>query len=201
MRNKGTGEAVLQLGRAQVVLPILPAHAYPFQLPPPPKRSPAIDAEFVAAIAYCLRSMNLDEATAPDQQGVTLVPNGGSLGLYATDRQTISCAVLKPGPAILKRRVILSGEFCQQLVRLAKQAHVTRFALGHDHALFVADDAVLYGRLVQFDNPVDFEGAVQRNLPPGYGEALVPIPKPKLGLIIDRVARLVEFKDTWLFGR
>ena len=166
LRNKGTGEAVLQLGRAQIVLPTLPAHAYPFQVPPLPKRSLAVDTEFVAAIVHCLRSVNLDEALAPDQQGVTLVPNGDSLGLYATDRKTMSRVVLKPSPAILRRRVILSGEFCQQLVRLAKQAHVTRLALSDHAPLFVADDAVLYGGFVQSDKPVDFEGIVQRYLPP-----------------------------------
>ena len=41
----------------------------------------------------------------------------------------------------LRKRVILSADFCKQMLRLAKAAQTMRLAVRKDHALFLADDS------------------------------------------------------------
>lgn len=197
---RSAGEhAVLKLGDLSMKLtPTLPAECFQewFSMPKVPKQHHlrGVMGQFLAGVEFCLPSL-CSNAYQPDQWGITLIPNGSTLRLYATDAETISRAILPlPGSGKTLKRVILSGEFCRAMLRLAKQAQTVRFVLREDHALFLADDSLLFGRLIDTRAPLNFDRAVQRHLPERYTEAMVDIPKPKLELVIKRATRITEIK-------
>ena len=107
-------------------------------------------------------------ATVPDQLGVTVLSEGRDLRLFSTNRATITAARARIPDFKLQERVILSTDFCQQLLRLNKDAPADKtrqLAIRSDHALFVVDGTVLFGLLVAGDNPLDFVSTVARHLP------------------------------------
>lgn len=99
----------------------------------------------------------------------------------STNRATISYARLVPSPLALKKRVILSSDFCEQMLRLATSARTLRLAVKKEdeygYALFSADDVLLFGRLVFSDEPLDFVGMVKRHVPREYRSQSIAIPK------------------------
>ena len=106
----------------------------------------------------------------PDQLGVTVLSEGRDLRLFSTNRATITAARARIPDFKLQERVILSTDFCQQLLRLNKDAPADKtrqLAIRSDHALFVVDGTVLFGLLVAGDNPLDFVSTVARHLPRG----------------------------------
>jgi hypothetical protein len=183
-------DVLVRLGKAVVVLPMLVPDTY--RRPAMPKQSALIDAQFLAAVAHCTHSMNPENARCTEGQGISFIRDDSVLYLYSTDANTISRAVLKPGPAVFKQRVILTAEFCQQMLRLAKRARVSRLGLTRDYAILAADDMVLYGKLLTSARPVDFERILQEHLPRDYAATMIAIP-PKLKTMTGRIA-LVEAK-------
>jgi hypothetical protein len=183
-------DVLVSLGKLDALLPMRSAAAFPFEMPAIPKRTALIDAQFLAAVAHCIQ-IKPEKPCRAEEQGITFIRDRSSLYLYSTDAVTISRAALKPGPAVFKQRVILTAEFCQQMLRLAKRARVNRLGLTRDFAILAADDTVLCGRLRKSDNPLNFERILQEYLPPDYAATMVAIP-PKLEAMTERIARLVE---------
>ena len=87
-----------------------------------------LTAAFLYAVRHCLQSIS-SYATVPDQLGVTLIPDKSGLVVCSTNRATISYARLVPSPLALKKRVILSTDFCEQMLRLAAGARTLRLAV------------------------------------------------------------------------
>ena len=88
--------------------------------------------------------------------------------------------------------MILPTKFCEQMLALAKTAKVLRLAIFHDFALFAADDAVLYGRLIGLSNtPLDFVGVVKQHVPKNFAAKAIPIPKG-LPALVKRAAHFTS---------
>jgi DNA polymerase III sliding clamp (beta) subunit (PCNA family) len=191
-----TGQVLLKLGSTSINLPSIPLSDFHFQMPPPPTRNiiAGVAARFFDAVQHCLQSVAGTAAVLPDQQGVTVIPDGKTLELFATNTTALSYAKLKlDSDSGLNERIILGPEFCTQMFKLAAMAQMTRLSLDKEQALFMADDVLLYGRLIEEEQPMDFKGALQRHLPKDFAERAVAIP-PELGRFFQRAALVTNIK-------
>lgn len=233
--------AVVKLGKAQVKLPTLPiddfldatAHS-PY--PPPLGQLYAsgmraisltqncirgIERKFLAAVEHCLQSVELN-STVPDKLGITAIPDHNELQLFSTNSITMNRAIVPlPRDSGFKQRVIFSTEFCRAMLRLAKQAQITRLAvkvmkvhvddrelnfnehgcLTHvtcrtviadgGYALFAADDTLLFGKLIGTARPIDFVDVVNANLPKDFNKQAVPIPHRTFAPLLQRANRII----------
>jgi DNA polymerase III sliding clamp (beta) subunit (PCNA family) len=172
------------------------ARDYHFEMPPLPAHDKLIPVggEFFAAVEKCLDSV-CEHAVLPDHLGITLIPGDrNQLKMFTTDMVSMTHCTIELPKRLVRKRVIVPKSFCKQMLRLARQAQTTRIALRNDQALFVADDALLFGRLVQSKRPLNFEEVLGQMMPNGTREKMVPIPKPKLGLMLQRAARVCGIK-------
>jgi hypothetical protein len=159
-----------------VGLPLLAADSYQqiFSMPARPRDGCPLDDEFFTAIDNCLQSV-AKHSTVPETTGITLIPNHSQLDLFATDRMTMTRAKLKKHSEF-NRRVTLSAEFCEQLLRLREAKNVL-LSLKSDHVLVAADKTTLFGRLLQVDgDPIDYAGILKRHTPNSFPNG---VPKPK----------------------
>jgi hypothetical protein len=144
-------------------------------MPALPRSGITTDADFHEAIEACLQSVPTGDIESPEEQGITFIPNGRSLDLYATDRKTITRSKL-PAMAGLTRRVVLSGEFCEAMQALdLPEGTDSKFYLMDNAAMYTAGDTVLHGLLVIPEQPLDFNDAVRRHLPRGFPNGMVDI--------------------------
>lgn len=184
----GDGEVLVKAASAKIKLPLLPLDKPLFEMPDVAgdDELPANSSEFVAAIAACLRSVTSDPSV-PDQLGVTVVPGKKSIDLYSTNGVTISSASMPvSGKVMLTRRVVLSSQFCEQLVRLARGDKKARLVVADDYALLRTSNGVrLFGRLIEVEAPLDFAAQIAEMVPGDLDGAVVPIPTG-LVRILDR---------------
>jgi DNA polymerase III sliding clamp (beta) subunit (PCNA family) len=188
--------AVVKLGHARVALLMLPLAEIPFALPAMPEDNliAGIAGKFLAGIEHCLQSVR-KHSSIVETTGVTIIPNANSLALFSTDRLSLSHAHLPlPKGAGWKRRVTFSAPFCEQMLRLAKQAWSRRLAVHNDQVLFAADDVVLSSSLLSIDQPIDFAGLLERKLP--NAQAMVAFPRHKLARVIKQAAAITGNVET-----
>ena len=205
------GENVLiNLGNASIKLasfsPDMFLNIYPFSgVMPKHNFIDGIAGRFFAGIECCMPSVET-HAVVKDKLGITIIPDTNALRLYSTNGQTMTKVTLPlPKKNKFKERVILSGEFCTQMLHLAKRAAITRLFIHKerltkrearkrqpcDYALFVADDTLLFGRLIISESPLDMEKVVQDFVPKDQAKAMVAIP-PKLKEVLQRMTRISE---------
>ena len=207
MRPVGSDVVLVKLGDTSVMLPMLPADTFRFQMPAVPTQNhiQGVARQFFDAVEHCLGSVG-SEARVYEQLGVTFIPNGSKVRLYAFDIKTMSFAQLALPRLGLKEKAILPADFCRQMLALAEQAHSTRLALPQrspkrsrladalaDHALFLADDTLLFGRVLRSDkNQIDFDRAFKREVPADYAKAMVAIPQ-QLQMALKRATLLADY--------
>jgi hypothetical protein len=199
----GEGVALVTLGDSVTKLPTCP-EGYRFEMPREMPRQ-HVPAAFLHGVAHCIHSVSA-YATVPEQLGVTLIKDRQDLRLFSTNRSTISTARVRWAELKLEKRVILSTAFCEQVLTLAKTAKTLRFdvypapsrrppagAIAFaGHALFAADDAVLYGKVIpQSDTPMDFVGVVKQHVPTDFARKSIAIPKG-LPALVKRAAHLTS---------
>lgn len=164
-----------------------------FEMPEAPKVNGPFHGtpQFLEALDACMRSVSLD-TSVPDQLGVTLVPDGGTLLMYATNGHTIShCRIKLKDKATFTKRVILSTPFCQQVLKLGGPGSI--LAIHDDHALLITKGTMLFGRLVESEKPLDFAKVTTHHFPPELKKRLITIPS-KLRLILERACIITEAK-------
>ena len=194
LQADGTGAVLVSLGSMRLKLETWPREKFPLRVPALPRKNciKGNSAKFFAAVEHCMRSVPR-HCSECNQLGITLIPDGGTVSLFSTDKQTLSHAKVQlPEVTRFKHCVILPAEFCRQMLRLAKAAQTTRFALHADHAIFAADDTVLFGGLIQSNQSLDFEGTLKRYLPRGYRKAMVRIRKRQMGPILARASCITD---------
>lgn len=113
-----------------------------------------------------MRSVGTDPSVV-EQMGLTLIPDktANAIHIYSTNDHTLSYSkVLVNTP--LKQRVILSADFCRQLLSVSKMRDGRiNLYINDDHALVTCDDIILYGRLLRSDTPLEFVGIMDDHLP------------------------------------
>lgn len=168
------GRVKLIAGTAKAHLGLLNPEAFPFKMPAWPEQSEGVlnndssDA-FFAAIDDLLQSVNTTNATREDELGITLLPeNNQFVRMYSCNGRTLSYSRQKLPQLKLQRRVLLPAEFCKQMLKLQKDAERQQLVIRQDHALFVANKAALFGRLLTSTNPIDFNSLLKRVLPADF---------------------------------
>lgn len=128
------------------------------------------------AVEHCMLSIGTDTSVI-EQLGVTLEPDAakGRIGFYATDDSTLTRAYVKASE-FPNKRAILPRLFCEQMLRLDGQSDKPPFAFElsvrdtesgakERYALYSVGEILLYGRLLETRNPLNFEERIGYNLP------------------------------------
>lgn len=134
--------------------------------------------ELLAGVEGCLRSLGAD-TSIPEQLGVTVVPSDKALHLYTTNSATISKAVVEFKKAVRwKRSCILPTAFCRSMLALCRKAEAgTMLAITKDHALLSVDNTMVWGRLINCEQPFNFEEVIAQHFPDASRKKVVPVPK------------------------
>jgi hypothetical protein len=168
---------------------------YHLQMPPPRHKFIPVGAQFFHAVAKCLQTVSEHSVTA-DHRGITLIPGDGQqLKMFSTISAAMTCCTVDLPQRLVRKRALLPNAFCKQMLRLAKQAQTTRLAFRNDrYALFLADDVLLFGKLIQSATPFQFERILGRLMPNGTRSEMVPIPKPQFGIMPQQAARICDIR-------
>ncbi len=178
-------ELLIKAASSRLKLPLLPDSSFVFEMPESKTLSlPVKVGDFISAVDECLLSVGND-ASVPDQLGVTIIPDGKELAICATNNATLTHSkVALSGKCDLKSPITLSTEFCRQLIKLAKNE--TKVEVHDDHALAISSIGVrLFGKLIEIEKPLDFLGVMKRHVPDDVIKSAVPIPS-KLRLMLER---------------
>lgn len=165
-----------------------------FTMPEPTNEKLPVDMNaFLDAIESCSRSLK-EDTSMPDSLGITLAYNNKAIDLYATNDSTISTARVKTKQELKDFRVVISGEFCRQMLSLSKLDGSKALEIHDDYSLFTCGDNILFGRLVDVQRPLDFESVIDTSFPVEAEKQLVAVPS-KLELILDRAVVITESKQ------
>lgn len=191
------GQLLVKAASSKFKLPFLPESATQiFEMPKPDATSalPVDINQFVEAVDACTRSLK-EDTSMPDSLGITLIFGKDGVSFYATNDATISYAYVKYKDGHVKEgmRTVLSGNFCRQMIALAKLEGKRHIEITSDYSLFQCGDDVLFGRLVDVPRPLDFDSVIEQAYPKALHKQLVTIPS-KLELILDRAVIITESK-------
>lgn len=149
--------------------------------------------EFLEALDCCTRSLK-EDTSMPDSLGITLSYSNKGIDLYATNDATISYARVKSKQELDNFRVVISGNFCRQMLALSKLDGAKHIEVHDDYSLFQCGDNLLFGRLVDVARPLDFDSVIAESFPKTVHKSLAAIPS-KLELILDRAVIITESKQ------
>lgn len=181
-------ELNIKAGNSRFLLPILPKDAFVFDMPKQSKDASSMSGDFYRHISNCLESCGTD-STVPEQLGVTLIPNDSSLEMFATNNATVTYAKISGKPS-LGDRIILSTEFCKQMLTITKSNNDAKLSISNDHALLTTPSGVsLFGKLINAEKPLDFSAMMKFHLPTDVRDKAIEMNaslRNKLKLMIER---------------
>ena len=189
------GQLLIKAASSKLKLPFLDvASTKIFEMPKPDSaKALAVDMkQFLEAVNSCMRSLK-EDTSMPDSLGITLVFNNNGIDLYATNDATISYAHVKTKKPQPDGRVVLSGNFCRQMISLAKAGDHMHVEIHEDHSLFSCNDNILFGRLVDVQRPLEFSSVIESSFPKESEKLLVSVPS-KLQLILERAIVITDSK-------
>lgn len=184
---------IVKAASARFSLGLLPKEDFLFTMPTDTGNQTldAPAARLMSALELCLNTLGRD-SSVPDQLGVTLIPSKNRKGmfLYSLNGPTLtrtSVECVNPPD-----RVILHGMFCEQLLKLMKQDEKVKIEIGPDYSLATSSRGdVLFGRLLDVEDPVNFAEIVANRVPKDFNDVVVPIPT-KLQLILERALVITD---------
>lgn len=141
----------------------------------------------IEALRICVKGVGND-MSSPAQLGVTFVPDDERLCLYSTNNATITQATMKAAASLpIDKRVIMSTEFCEQLLRLNKRVvqNAKLHVLVKTYSLAKLGNVLLFGRLIDDKHPQDFAAIINDHCSAADRKLQVDVPA-KLTPIIDR---------------
>lgn len=190
------GQLLVNAASSKLKLPFLPEESTKIFEMPKPNYDDALPIDinkFLEAIESCSRSLK-EDTSMPDSLGITLVSGDNrTLDFYATNDSTISFSTIKFKSDARDFRVVLSGNFCRQMLALSKLSDKRHIEINDDYSLFQCGDSILFGRLVDVPRPLDFDSVIAASFPKEVEDTLVSIPT-KLELILDRAVIITESK-------
>lgn len=207
MKLNGNGELSVKAATSRISLPTFPSDDFVFEMPGITEKEVRAGAlisgesdnenavAFFEAVDLAIQCV-ANEATVPEQLGVNLLPGPkDTVSIYSTNEKSLFHARLKTYRP-LKKRVILSTEFCKQMLSLAKRdIGGAALYIRDDAALFnVRDEWQLFGKLIFSDSPLDFDSVLTRHFPDmGKKPKLSKIPN-KMNIILDRAVIIIGNK-------
>jgi DNA polymerase III sliding clamp (beta) subunit (PCNA family) len=183
----------IKAGKSKLKFGMLPESQFCFKMPEPAGKDRQLRVDmlkFIDALELCLLSVGND-ATVPDQLGVTLQAKGKDLDMYSTNNSTIMNAWVKMNGEAPFKSVILPTQFCEQLIRLCRGHKTPTLELYDDHALLVAGPNMLFGRLIESTHPVKFRQMLDHHFPDNDETKLIKIPDVT-GNILERAIVIVD---------
>ena len=190
------GQLLVKAASSKLKLPFLAEETTKIFEMPKPDASKAVPVDmklFLKSIELCMRSLK-EDTSMPDSLGITLSFSKEAIDCYATNDATISHARVKlKKPFNDGQRMVLSGNFCRQMVALSEIEGPKHIEIYDDYSLFVCADNVLFGRLVDVQRPLDFDSVIESSFPKELHKNLVSIPS-KLQLILERAVIITESK-------
>lgn len=189
------GQLLVKAASSKFKLPFLAEESTKiFDMPKsnPEENLPVDMPAFLSAVESCIRSLK-EDTSMPDSLGITLLFAGKMLNLYSTNDSTISFASVKLKQETKDLRVVLSGNFCRQMLALAKLEGAKHLEINEGYSLFQSGDNVLFGRLVEVQRPLDFDSVLESSFPQELRRHLVSVPA-KLELILERAVIITESK-------
>ncbi|MDE2426270.1 MAG: hypothetical protein KGO96_10240 [Elusimicrobia bacterium] len=182
-------DAVLKIGNASIKLTRRPIEDWFWSPEVPGSAGYEVTKQFREAVDLVLMSVGSSAAVNPEQRGVTIIQNGKGADLYSTDAVSLSRAYVSTGNrTIIDRRVVLPTVLCEQF-KMLKGSIELRFDDGAVYCLAAVDPvgrkaesgevrrtygAVVFSRLIDDEEPVDFEDVVSTYEVPKDGGAPVP---------------------------
>ena len=189
------GQLLIKAASSKLKLPFLPEEQTKiFEMPKPnPAEALPVDmTAFLQAISDCTKSLR-EDTSMPDSLGITISVENDIIKFYATNDATISYSTVKVKSHATNYRVVLSGNFCRQMLSLAKLSDKKHIEIHPDYSLFQCGDTILFGRLVDVQRPLDFDSVIEGSFPKEIHKNLVAIPS-KLQLILERAVIITESK-------
>jgi DNA polymerase III sliding clamp (beta) subunit (PCNA family) len=190
-------DLIIKAASSKFKLPVMPLKEFTDIFTPPEVKEsgvlPVAVPEFIRCIGQLMRSVS-DDTSVPDQLGITLIPGKKQLCLYSTNWITMSKAALRQSKETSIERAILSKQFCEQLLVLAKGEQTLKLEVEDDHATLVAGATLLYGKLIISDQPMQFEDIIAEHFPVVKADELAPIPS-KFRNIVERALVVAESKN------
>lgn len=189
------GQLLIKAASSKLKLPFMPEEATKlFEMPKPdPKNALSVKMdEFLEALESCMRSLK-EDTSMPDSLGITLEFGSQQIDMFATNDATISYARVKSTKQQTEARVVISGNFCRQMISLAKLDGAKHIEIHDDYSLFQCGDNILFGRLVDVARPLDFDSVIEQSFPKALHKNQVAIPS-KLQLILERAVIITESK-------
>jgi DNA polymerase III sliding clamp (beta) subunit (PCNA family) len=183
----------IKAGSARIKLGLLPPSQFLFDMPEPPKPDegiPLATQDLKAALECCMMSVSND-TSVPDYLGITIMPKEKDLLLYATNGHTISRAKLTSKVPIPINRVILSGKFIAQLLRLVGRGARGNLVIASDHSIAQVGNVTLFGRLIESSKPLPLEDTYSHHVPANVHNQLYQIPSA-LRLILERAVIITD---------
>jgi hypothetical protein len=177
----------LKASRTNLKLGLLAPDSFMFTMPEIKQGKGGFD-QLTDAIKCCLRSVT-DDTSVPDQLGVTVIPEGDDLRLFSTNSATLTHCRIK-APLKLNRRVVLSQQFCEQLVKL----DIDNLELRDDHAIAHGSDVTLFGKFINVPKPLPFPDILEQHIPNKVLGQLYPVPT-KLKGILERACIIADAPD------
>lgn len=155
-------------GKSKLKVPTLPPAAFIFkEKGHGAGQACEVSEDTLRAIERCLIATGVDP-THPAQMGLTLVReeevNDAYYTLYSTDNVTMSRYELEDDlgldEAVPAGGIIMPTEFCRQLVAMSRALNKTPTLTVHEAAVIArfGGDALLFGKLIQAEKPLDFAG-------------------------------------------
>lgn len=188
------GQALLTVGKGtKLKLTLLPLDDAVHKVPDiGGSRAAKLSEQFFEGLKAVMTSISAG-ALLPDHMGVSVVERGGKLHLYSTDAKTMSHFVvgdMRGWPLKSNQRVILPTAFVECLSALGDDK-TTLSVSSDDVVAKTGAGVVLFGRLVESQKPVDFDGVMERA---ADGVDMVDMPN-KLRLMLERAAVMLEGKQ------
>ncbi len=199
---------LMKIGAARVKLAFRPIEDWFWKPDLPEDEGVLITDEFLKGIELTLLSVGTSKVMNAEQRGITIIKNGGGSDLYSTDAVTISWIRLQ-SKYNFPARVILSTPFCEQIKKFVKVGSKLCFdenAVYCSGDIFIESlksDFLLFSRLVEDENPVNFEEVIS-----GYVKNVKGFNVPsRLELLLNRALVMLsdgepaelEIKDSKLY--
>lgn len=191
--NEDRETVTIKAASSRFKLGYLPADDFMFEMPDEKGENLPVNKEmFLEALSVCMRTVGSDSSVV-DNVGITVVnENNKGLTLYSTTGNTMSRAEVEMAGTIPFDRVLLSGLFCSQLLRMARESMDFSIKIYDDHAMFYGpSDTVMFGRLLESDSPLDFKGVFEKYAPQATLKKLIMVPT-KLGGILERASIITD---------
>lgn len=170
-------DITIKTGRSTFKLPWFPIEDYLFTEPLDQWNLELnLTEDLLAGIKACLLTSSRDTAQ-PALLGVSINPEKSGTTLYSSDSDAISAYSLDVKTKA-KSAYMMHNSFCDTLLDLAKETDCFNGTLSINKewsCVAFENGYILYGRMIENENPLDFAGQIKKTLKSDPDFILVPV--------------------------